>query len=155
MQNICIEFFNSFASNTLLENHESTVKKGKCLGMVISSYAYIPITAPTSLIQTAQRQDAVDFATPLVFSSKGVFIKNPANVYNFTAYLEPLTYLSWALIGVFFLFVPCGLYKISETSKEENDLSLLQSFEAIFAALLFLGSPTDPNKTSTRIVFLR
>ena len=107
------------------------------------------------MIQTAERQDAADFTIPLVFSYKSVFIKNPANVYNFTAYLEPLTYLSWALIAVFILLVPYALYKMSQTSREEKELSVLQSYEAIFASLLLLGSQTDPNNISTRIVFLR
>ena len=118
-------------------------------------YLFIFTIAATSLIQTAERQDAADFTMPLVFGYKSVFIKNPANVYNFTAYLEPLTYLSWALIGVFFLLVPFALYKISELSREDKYLPLLESFEAIFAALLLLGSQTEPNNISTRIIFLR
>ena len=107
------------------------------------------------MIQTAERQVATDWTTPLIFSYKSVFIKNPTNVYNFTAYLEPLTYLSWAIIGVFFLLVPYFLYIISSKSKEDQEISLLQSFEAMFMALLLLGSPNDPNRISTRIVFLR
>ena len=125
------------------------------LDVYIFFILFILTIAPASSIQTVEREDAADFTIPLVFSYKSVFIKNPANVYNFTAYLEPLTYLSWALIGVFFLLVPFGLYKMSETSQEEKKLPLLQSFEAIFAALLMLNSQTDPNNNSTRIVFLR
>ena len=113
------------------------------------------ITAPTSLIHTVERDNAADFTSPLVFSHKGIFIKNPTNVKNWTAYLDPLTYLSWAMIGFFFLLAPFGLYKISKTSRDETELSILQSFESIFAAFLQLESPTRPNKMSTRILFLR
>ena len=111
------------------------------------------LIAPTSFIQTAERSVAADFVTPLIFSYKSVFIKNPANVYNFTAYLEPLTYLSWTFIGLFFLLVPYCLHMISKLSREK--MPIIQSFEAIFMSLLLLGSPNDPSKISTRIAFLR
>ena len=115
----------------------------------------LPIIAPTSLIHTAEREDAVDFTSPLEFSHKGVFIKNPINVNNWTAYLEPLTNLSWAVITVFYLLAPCALFIISRLSREENKLTLLQSYEAVLVALLLLSSPTCPNKMSTWIVFFR
>ena len=113
------------------------------------------ITAPTSLIHTVERDNAVDFTSPLVFSHKGIFIKNPTNLKNWTAYLDPLTCLSWAMIGVFFLLTPFCLYKISIKSREEKKLSILQCFESIFVAFLQLESPIRPNKMSTRIIFLR
>ena len=110
--------------------------------------------APTSLIQTVERQLATDWTLPLVFSHLSIFIKNPTNTYNYTAFLEPLTYASWVAILVFLLSVPFVIFFISKMSDDDKVADLPESFGAVYVALLLLGSTLEPVKIPTRIVFL-
>ena len=100
-----------------------------------------------------ERSQVASFTIPLVFSYQSVFIKNPSNVYNYTAYLEPLTIWSWIVILIFLCVAPIALYGISKMSEQE-EFSILTSFEAVYVALILLGSPKDPNPIPTRLVFL-
>ena len=110
--------------------------------------------APTSLIQTMERELATDWTLPLVFSHLSIFIKNPTNTYNYTAYLEPLTYLSWAIIVLFLFAVPPVLFWVSKYAEEFRGMKLEESYGAVYVALLLLGSSHNPVKYSTRIVFV-
>ena len=110
--------------------------------------------APTPLIHTVERGLATDWTIPLVFSHLSVFIKNPTNVYNYTAYLEPLTYLSWAIIVVFLFAIPPVLFCVSKFSEEIQGMKLGESYGAVYVALLLLGSSHDPVRYSTRIAFV-
>ena len=110
--------------------------------------------APTSLIQTVERELATDWTIPLVFSHLSIFIKNPTNVYNYTAYLEPLTYLSWAIIVVFLFAIPPVLFYVSKFAEEIQGMKIEESYGAVYVALLLLGSSHDPVKYSTRIAFV-
>ena len=110
--------------------------------------------APTSLIQTVERQLATDWTLPLVFSHLSIFIKNPTNTYNYTAFLEPLTYASWVAILIFLLTVPFVIFFIAKKSDDEQVANLPENFGAVYEALLLLGSSLEPIKVPTRIVFL-
>ena len=112
-------------------------------------------SAATSLIQTTEREADTDWTLPLVFSYQSIFIKNPTSVYNYTAYLEPLTYLSWGIIFLFLIMIPVPLYLVAAYSREKDSLSIGESFGAVYVALLLLGSLNDPGQMSTRIVFFR
>ncbi len=109
--------------------------------------------APTSLIQTAERQVACDWTIPLVFTYQSVFIKNPTNAYNYTAYLEPITYMAWILVGIFLLATPLFLHATWQSSKEPQNASLGQAYSVAYIALVMMGSSHVPLKMSTRILF--
>ena len=113
------------------------------------------ILAPTSLIQTVERQIATDWTIPLLFSYQGVFIKNPTSVYNYIAYIEPMTNLSWMLTIFFLFFMPIWLSLISDQSKDDEKFDIKSSFGATYAALLLLGSRNEPISISSRIIFVR
>ena len=119
------------------------------------SYFFIFCIATTSLFQTRAREEAASFSLPLEYGFQSVFIKNPANVYNYTAYLEPLTYWSWLSIMIFLLVFPILLYVVSRWAKDSSQISMGQSLETVYIALILMGSPFDPSKPSIRFVFGR
>ena len=113
------------------------------------------IAAPTSLIQTVARTESASWAIPLVFSYQAIFVKNPTGVVNYMAYLEPMTNLSWIGVAVFLIIIPPFLYVVFAFNPNPNDnVSLAESYGAVFVAILMLGSPNDPKNVSTRIIFL-
>jgi hypothetical protein len=112
--------------------------------------------APTSLIQTQSRSEVASFSTPLILGYQSLFIKNPVNVFNYTAYLEPVTTLSWVIVLIFLATVPFALYVVaSGTAQTSDKMSLGQSFSATYVALLRFGSDNNPSRVSTRITFVR
>ena len=101
------------------------------------------------------RTVAASWSIPLVFSYQAVFIKNPAGVYNYQAYLEPMTYLGWGMVVVFLILIPPCLYFVFAFNPNPHDnVSLAESYGAVFVAIIMLGSPNDPKNVSTRIIFL-
>lgn len=58
------------------------------------------------------------------------------------------------MVVVFLALIPICLYLVAKHSHDENVMSLGGAFAAVFVALILLGSPNDPNKYSTRILFL-
>ena len=113
------------------------------------------ITAATSLIQSVSRTQAASWPVPLVFSYQAIFIKNPANIYNYAAYLEPMLHLTWIIVIVFLIFVPPCLYLVFAYNPNPSDnISLAESYVAVFLAIIMLGSPHHPKNVSTRIIFL-
>ena len=114
------------------------------------------ISAATSLIITLPRVIDADWTTPLVYGYIAIFVKNPAGVVNFQAYLEPVTFLAWGMIVVFLIVIPPFLYIVFALNPNPHDnMSLAQSYGAVFVAMILLGSPNDPKNVSTRIIFLR
>jgi len=111
--------------------------------------------AATSLIITLPRVIDADWTTPLVYGYIAIFVKNPAGVVNYQAYLEPMTYLAWGMVVVFLIVIPPFLYIVFALNPNPHDnMSLAQSYGAVFVAMILLGSPNDPKNVSTRIIFL-
>ena len=122
----------------------------------IHKYYVLCILAATSLIITLPRIIDADWTTPLVYGYLAIFVKNPAGVTNYQAYLEPMTYLAWGMVVIFLIVIPPFLYIVFALNPNPHDnMSLAQSYGAVFMALLFVGSPNNPKNVSTRIIFLR
>ena len=115
--------------------------------------SFSSISAATSLIQTVERELSTDWTIPLVFSYQSIFIKNPTNVYNYTAYLEPLKYLSWGIIFLFLIISPVFIYFIWKHADEKEPLSMGASYAIVFVSLILLDTPPRPGTLSTRTVF--
>ena len=114
------------------------------------------ITAAASLIQTGARTESASWTIPLVFSHSSIFIKNPTNVFNYESYVEPMAYLSWGFVVVFLLFTPPFLYFcFSYNPNPQDNISLAESFAAVFVTITMMGAPYKPKNISARIVFLR
>ena len=87
------------------------------------------------------------------FSYQSVFIKNPAGVYNYTAYLEPVTYLAWAFIFIFLMIVPLFIIVVAIFADEKLTVPL--AFENVYVTFVMMGATFNPVKISTKIIFGR
>ena len=121
----------------------------------MESIVCIIYIATTSLYHTRAREEDTSFSLPLQFGLQSVFIKNPANIYNYKAYLEPLTYWSWLCIMIFLLVFPILLYVVSRWANDSSKISMGQSLETVYIALIMMGSPFDPSKPSLKFLFGR
>ena len=108
------------------------------------------------MIQTVARSKPTSWTVPLVFSYQAIFIKNPANVYNYESYVEPMAYLSWGVVVIFLLFTPPFLYfGFSYNPNPLDRMSFAESFAAVFVMITMMGAPYNPNNISARIAFIR
>ena len=66
--------------------------------------------ATTTFAVTQERSTVITFASPIFDTYYSLFIKNPAEIFNTMAYIEPMHWLAW--IGMFVLLatVPPLLY---------------------------------------------
>lgn len=126
---------------------------GSWNGMIHMVQSELVDFAPTSLIQTKERSVVTSWTVPLLFSYQSIFIKNPANVYNYTAFLEPLTSMSWLAIGLFLVAITPFLHWMSKVALNEKSINVSQSLESVYLSLLLLGSDRNPIGLPTRILF--
>ena len=66
------------------------------------------VTAVLSV--SLERSTVMTFATPLTQVYYSLFIKNPADTFNYMAYIEPMHWLSWIGILILIVFVPPLLF---------------------------------------------
>ena len=104
---------------------------------------------------SASREEAVVFSSELDYGTIGIFIKNPDNVYNFTAYLAPFTYWSWVSITLFLLLFSIVIFAMARLVKEPFKISILESFETVTFAFLLTDSPFKPSCLTMQIVLIR
>ena len=73
----------------------------------------IIFTAVTAFTVTLARSAVVSFPQPIVQIHYQLFIKNPTGTFNYMAYIEPLHYLSWIVIGFFCIVTPLFPYMMT------------------------------------------
>ena len=66
--------------------------------------------ATTDFTVTQERSDVMTFASPITQIYHTLFIKNPAENFNFMAYIEPLHWFAWIGLFVLLVTVPPILY---------------------------------------------
>ena len=66
--------------------------------------------APAPFAVAQQRSTVMTFATPIFEVYYTLFIKNPADIFNIMAYIEPLHWLVWVGMFVLLATVPPLLY---------------------------------------------
>ena len=66
--------------------------------------------APTDFTVTLERSVVMTFATPITQIYHALFIKNPAETFNYMAYIEPMHWLSWVGILILIVVVPPLLF---------------------------------------------
>ena len=66
--------------------------------------------ATTDFTVTHERSAVMTFATPIKQIYHSLFIKNPAETFNYMAYIEPMHGLSWVGIFVLVITVPPLLF---------------------------------------------
>ena len=104
---------------------------------------------------SASREEAVVFSFELDYGTIGIFIKNPDNVYNFTAYLAPFTNWSWVSITIFLFLFSIVLFTMARLVKEPFKISILESFETVTYAFLLTDSPFKPSCLTMKILLAR
>jgi hypothetical protein len=55
---------------------------------------------------TQSRSEVVDYLPTLMESYQQIFIRNPSESLDWTAYLKPLSSLAWISVGMFVLLTP-------------------------------------------------
>ena len=66
--------------------------------------------ATASFMVTQQRSTVITFASPMFEVYYALFIKNPAEIFNIMAYIEPMHWLTWVGMLVLLATVPPLLY---------------------------------------------
>ena len=66
--------------------------------------------APVPFTITESRSTVVTFASPINMIYHSLFIKNPAETFNYTAYIEPIHWTGWVAILVMIFVVPPLLF---------------------------------------------
>ena len=66
--------------------------------------------APTDFTVTQERSAVITFGTPITQIYHSLFIRNPAETFNFVAYIEPMHWSSWFGIFIFIIIVPPLLF---------------------------------------------
>ena len=104
---------------------------------------------------STSRKEAVSFSSELDYGTIGIFIKNPDNVYNFVAYLAPLSYWSWASITLFLFLFSIILFTMARLVKEPMEMSIFESFETVIIAFLLKESAFKPSYLTMRLLLVR
>ena len=60
----------------------------------------------SGFIMKQSRSTAVDYLPTLMIAYTQIFIKNPAESYDWLAYTKPLTMESWITVVIFFVVAP-------------------------------------------------
>jgi len=130
---------------------------------------------------TFERSAVISFAIPLAQIYHGLFIKNPAESYNYRAYIETFQYMTWIALAVFIAAAPPFLYftlryrisylsdkyltystihfRASDNGSEGNENSTVgKSYLFTLTAIIKMDSPDHNVKSrsyASRIVILR
>ena len=64
----------------------------------------------TEFTVTQERSTVMTFATPITEIYHSFFVKNPAETFNFLAYIEPMHWLTWVSMLVLLATMPPLLY---------------------------------------------
>ena len=68
-------------------------------------------TAATDFTVTLERSKVISFARPIIEVYFSLFIKNPSSEsLNIKAYIEPLHYSAWIMIGLFWIGLSLGIF---------------------------------------------
>ena len=82
----------------------------KCSYTTSQSRSSSFFSAVTDFTVSHERSAVITFAEPITKVYNSFFIKNPSESYNFTAYLDPLHYMSWLVVLLVILVTPPLLF---------------------------------------------
>ena len=108
-----------------------------------------------SLYMSPSRKEAVSFSSELDYSTIGIFIKNPDQVYNFVAYLAPLSYWSWVSISLFLFLFSIILFTMARLVREPFKMSIFESLEIVTLAFLLKESTFKPSYLTMQLLLFR
>ena len=71
---------------------------------------FLSFPAVIAFTVTRARSEAITFAQSILQIPHGVFIQNPSGTLHYMAYIEPMHYLAWIVIGLFCVLTPPVLF---------------------------------------------
>ncbi|XP_059081679.1 glutamate receptor ionotropic, kainate glr-3-like isoform X2 [Tigriopus californicus] len=129
---------------------------GKWNGMIGQLHRREIDIAPAEFTVTALRSEVVDFNVPITESHQKLFVKNPAESFNWTAFIEPLSWSCWGVIALFIIFVPLAMAPAIRLGNEpeQEEFTLSKSFCFVAGAMTIArGWNTTPWRIQNRILF--
>ena len=103
------------------------------------------------------RSKVVTFSETIEMSpGSALFVKNPLGTFNFKAYFDPLTFMSWIFVGLFCILTPISIFATSRFGPmpEKNEFTWVKSQIFVLSALTIRGWPMSPNQLSSRCAFI-
>lgn len=95
------------------------------------------------------------FANPITQIYHSLFIKNPVEAYNFSAFTEPMHYLSWIVVLSFIVFAPPILFMNVRFPQKDpiagHEFTLAKSYVYICSTLTMRGWSEIPVKPAGKI----
>ena len=124
------------------------------VGMLIRKEIDVAVTDFTI---TMERSPYMTFSEPIQTYYHTLFIKNPSETFNYLAYVEPMSYLSWTCLASFCLLVPPLLCLITSLGiKDDNfkEFSFVKCYIFVLSAVTMKGWNVKPTKNSGQLAFL-
>ncbi len=75
---------------------------------------------PIEFAMTQIRSTVVDYLLPISESHQRLFLRNPADSPNWMAYIEPLTWDSWAVLSLIILAAPVAVTAYMYSGKAKS-----------------------------------
>ena len=133
---------------TILHTKCNNFKKTKLSSIIF-------VTATTDFSVTVERSIVIDYSAPLSEFYNSLFIKSPAESYNYVAYLEPMHWFTWLILLVFISLAPPFLYLTTRFPKKDpvgfHDFTLGKSYVYVSSALTMRGWSNLPVKPGARV----
>ena len=111
--------------------------------------------ATTDFTVTQERSAVMTFVNPLTQIYHALFIKNPSESYNFTAYTEPMHWLAWVILLVFIALAPPFLFFNTRYPEKDpaayHEFTLGKSYVYLTSALTMRGWSDLPVKPGAQI----
>ena len=101
------------------------------------------------------RSKVVTFSETIEMSpGSALFVKNPLGTFNFKAYFDPLTFMSWIFVGLFCILTPISIFATSRFGHGQYEFTWVKSQIFVLSALTIRGWPMSPNQLSSRCAFI-
>ena len=111
--------------------------------------------APAEFTITQSRSSAVDFLVPIAESHQRLFVVNPADSFNWMAYIEPLLWEAWGGVVLSIVFLPPFIAYFMLYGKESNysEFTLSKCYCFVAGTMAVWSWSHTPNTYHSRIGF--
>ena len=106
---------------------------------------------------TQERSAVMTFATPITEIYHSLFIMNPAEKFNFTAYIEPMHWSGWVGLLVFIATIPAFLYltvRFGGKDPAYHEFTIGKCYVYLCSALTMRGWSDLPSKLPAQIALM-
>ena len=132
-----------------------TYKDGKWNGMIRQLVEDEVDIAPAEFTVTHIRSTSVDFLVPIAESHQRLFISNPAESFNWRAYIEPVLLEAWGGVGLAILVLPpiLAFLMLYNTEPSRGEFTLSKCYCFFPATMVMWAWSATPNSYHSRIGF--